>query len=285
MTGVIVSPNFVVASDGQDFDANTPIIGYNNLVPDSTLTATTEDADFPVSNLANPLTHLRWKSGAGSPSTEEYLTVEFDPESSTPDIDYLAIARHNLGSSQATVSVEAAESSPGSPGDWTEVVGETLLPDDGPAIFRFTKQPYFGVRLRIQDSLAAAPATPYVSVMYVGALLLLQRRIYVGHTPMTMGRSQTVVNRRTINGDFAGRIVLAEKRETSISLKNLTPDWYRNYMDPFLKDALQNPFFFAWRPGDYPREAGFGWTVNDPQPTNQLANGMMQVDIDIEGVA
>lgn len=284
MTGVVVSPGFVVSDGGYNFNADTPIIGYDNLLPASTVEATTEDDGYPALNLANPITHLRWRSAAGSPSSEEYITVTFNPNVSTPLIDYLAIARHNLGSSQAIVSVEAAESEVGSPGDWTEIVSERLLPDDGAAIFRFDKSAYFAVRLRIQESQAAEPATPYIGVMYVGELLLLQRRIHTGHTPINYGRRQNIVNNRTINGDFAGRVILSRALETQVSLKNLTPDWYRQYMEPFLLDAQNNPFFFAWRPGTYPNEAGFCWLADDPQPVNQLSNGMMQIDLSLEGI-
>jgi hypothetical protein len=129
-----------------------------------------------------------------------------------------------------------------------------------------------------------APVTPYLAVLYAGELLLLQRRIYVGHTPIKFGRRLNLANHRSIDGNFLGRIVLSEKTETSIALKNLTSTWYRNYMEPFLLAAQEIPFFFAWRPGTYPTEVGYVWLTGDPVPVNQLSNGMMQVSFDVEGV-
>jgi hypothetical protein len=282
MTGVVIGSGLVVSAGVDGLNTNSPIIGYQNLVTASNITATTEDTSYPATNLANPATHLIWRSGAGSPSSDEHLTVTLDtPE----DVDYLAIARHNLGSSQATVSVEASPEDPASPQSWDEIISERLLPDDGPVIFRFTKRSYTAVRLRIQDSLAAVPVTPFVAVMYVGALLVMQRRIYVGHTPMKYGRSISVANHRSISGNFLGRIVLSESRSSHAEFKNLTPDWYRTYLDPFILSAQENPFFFAWRPGTYPNECGYAWLTSDPRPSNQLANGMMQVGFDMGGIA
>jgi hypothetical protein len=126
---------------------------------------------------------------------------------------------------------------------------------------------------------------PRIAVVYVGLLLPLERNIYVGHTPITLGRMTTVINRQSESGAFLGRIVVGETRRSAVALQNLTPAWYRTYFDPFARAAQRLPFFFAWRPGDYPRECGFAWLGSDPKPANQRPNGMMQVDLDLSGVA
>ena len=282
MTGVIISSGLVITEGVNDINANSPIIGYQNLVTAINVSATTEDASYPATNLANPATHLIWKSGAGSPSSEEYLTVDLNtPE----DVDYLAIARHNLGTSAAAVSVEASPENPSSPQSWDELIAPRLLPDDGPIIFRFDKRSYTQIRLRIQDSIATVPQTPFVAVLYVGALLPMQRRLYVGHTPLKYGRETMIANLRSISGNFLGRVVLGEKRRSQAQFRNLTPDWYRAYMDPFVLAAQESPFFFAWRPGTYPDECGYAWLSSDPKPQNQSTNGMMQVTLEMEGIA
>jgi hypothetical protein len=278
MTGVVISSSLTVVAGVDGLNTDSPIIGYQNLVTSTNITATTEDIDFPIINLANPATHLRWKSGAGSPSSDEYITVTLD----TPEqIDYVGIAVHNFGTSSAPVSIEGTIEAPGgSPDPWFELITPHLLPDDGPVIFRFNPQSLHSVRLRIQSG----QVTPYLAVIYVGALLVLQRRIYVGHTPIKLGRRLSIANHRSISGNFLGRIVLSEKTGTNIALKNLTPSWYRSYMDPFVVAAQEIPFFFAWRPGSYPNEAGYCWLTDDPEPVNQSSNGMMQISFEVEGV-
>lgn len=283
MTGTVISQSLVITAGVDGINANNPIIGYRTLVTAGNVTATSEDADFPVGNVANPSTALLWKAIVGSPAVDEYLTVILD---SADDVDYLAIAAHNFGSGLNVVSVEGTTTDPAdSPPGWFELVSEHLLTTDGPIIFRWTPQSLFAVRLRIQPSAAAVPLTPQLAVLYVGLLLKLQRRIYVGHTPMPYGRSLSVANLKSISGAFLGRIVLGQTRKASVSLQNITAAWYRAYLDPFFIAAQEIPFFFAWRPDTYPEEGGFAWMQDDPGVSNARTNGMMQASFNLEGVA
>ena len=80
-------------------------------------------------------------------------------------------------------------------------------------------------------------------------------------------------------------MILGETRETQIALQNLRPDWYRANIKPWLSARPRKPFFWPWRPGDYPNEVGFGWITKEPQPSNQRRNGMMQITIAVNGIA
>jgi hypothetical protein len=275
---VVISGSLVLGdsvSGGGIINANNPIIGYESRVTAGNVSATTEADGFPVTNVANPSTNLRWEGVAGSPEADEYITLDLQ---TVELVDYVAIARHNFATAQIPVSIEALEE--GSPESWTEIVADVIPPNDGPLLFRFTPQAVTSLRIRMQPGLAA----PTAAVVYAGALLVLQRRIFVGHTPITMGRSSKVTNAKSENGDFLGRIVLNTMTKTSVDLQNLTPDWYRTYMEPFVQDARERPFFFAWRPGDYPNEVGFAWLTSDPQPSNQSPNGFMQVGLEMGGI-
>jgi hypothetical protein len=276
MSGIVVAPGLVVSPGIDGLNANSPIIGYQSLVTSGNVTATTTQQGAPASHLANPSTVLKWR--ASSAITDQVLTVTLE---TADDLDYVSIAGHNFGSGQMPVSVEGLT---GSPPVWGALVPATLLANDGPVIFRFPPQPLAAIRVRIQPSGVLPPAAPVAAVLYAGKLLVLQRRIYVGHTPMPYGRKLTVANHRSIAGAFLGRIVLSEKTTTGIDLQNLTPAWYRSQFEPFLIAAKEIPFFFGWRPGSYPHEVGFAWLTNDPQPKNQRANGMMQVSLDLEGI-
>jgi hypothetical protein len=276
---VVISTSYVISdllSGGGQITGNNPVIGYENLVTVANVSATTVADGFPASNLANPSTNLRWLGVSGSPEADEYITVAVD---AAEPLDYIAIARHNLGSAQIAVSVEYLDVD-ASPDAWEELIAPVMLPHDSPALFRFPPAAYTAVRLRLQPGNAA----PTIAVVYAGALLVLQRRVYVGHTPINYGRTTKVTNARSESGDFLGRIVLNETTKTTLNLLNLTPDWYRSYMEPFLIQAQEHPFFFAWRPSDYPREVGYAWLTNDPAPTNALANGMMSVALEMAGV-
>jgi hypothetical protein len=275
---VVISGSLVLSdtvSGGGIINADNPLIGYQNLVTSSNVSATSEDADNPASNVANPSTALRWQGADASPAVDDYLTFALD---TAELVDYIGIARHNFYSAQTAVSIETLDE--GSPESWTEIVEPVIPPNDGPLLFRFTPQAITSIRIRMQPGTAA----PRAAVVYSGALLVLQRRIYVGHTPANYGTQLSVANHRSIGGDFLGRIVLSEKTMTKVALQNLTPAWYRTYLEPFRVAAQESPFFFAWRPSAYPYEVGFVWTSNDPRPENQLPNGMMSFSMDVEGV-
>lgn len=276
---VVISSSLVltdVASGGGVINANNPLIGYQNLVDDSNLSTTTEDADNPASNLTNSSTNLQWVGASGSPSADEYITLALD---TNEEVDYIGIARHNFYTAQIPVSIEILDSD-ASPDTWTEVISEVIPPSDGPLIFRFTPQGITSIRIRLQPG----SAQPQAAVVYAGKLLILQRRIFVGHRPITLNSDLSVVSHRSINGHFLGRIVLSEKTGVSISMQNLTEAWIRSNWNTFRLAAQDSPFFFAWRPSDYPYETGYCWCVNDPKPENQSANGLMSVDIELEGV-
>lgn len=274
---MIIISSALVLSGSDDLQPNNPVIGWDNKVTISNIQSLTEQEGFPITNVANPITSPLggWKGASITGDEEILITLD-----GLEDIDYVGIARHNLGSNQIPILVEGSTDG-GSP--FEELVGETYLLDDAPAIFRFVPQSL--TDLRITLGLTTSQVAPEIAVIYVGKLLIVQRRLYVGHTPINFGRSENVVSGKTENGDFLGRIILSEQRSTEVALQNLTPSWYRSEMDPFIQASKDTPFFFAWRPFSYPYEVGFGWMTNNPQPVNQRPNGMMQIQLQMTGIA
>lgn len=267
-----------------DIPLNTPVFGWESIATAGTVSATSEDADHPASNLSNLSTALRWiaqeeGSPLGPPAADQYLTVTI---SQVDPVDYLAIAVHNLGTGQNAVSVEG--STGGSP-EWFELVQESIPANDDPIIFRFTPQSLAGIRLRIQPSAAAEPTTPYVAVLYVGRLLVCERGTSVDHVPINLGRTSNVQTGKSATGNFLGRIVLSEARSTSFALKMLRETWYRANMDPFVSASKEDPFFFAWKPQELPNDIGYCAMTNDPQPTRSFDTGTMAVTFQFGGVA
>lgn len=269
---IVISSALVVADSSDGLSLNHPVIGWHNVVTSTTIVATNEDANYPASNLANPATHLEWRSDNDG---DQYLTIttnEVDP------IDYLAVAGHNFFSEEIPTSVEGFIG-----GVWTEIVEEVMAPDDGPIIYRCEAQSLSQIRLKMQ--VVSDIHLPRAAVVYVGKLLVVERKIYVGHTPLPDGIKSSVVNGRSESGKFLGRIELGEWRESTIPLSLLSPDWFRTYMRPFLRSGKNLPFFFAWRPEDYPFETGYAFLMEDPMPTPVGPNNLIAFDIKVGGVA
>lgn len=260
--------------------ANHPVIGYDNRVTAGNVSATSFEDGYPITNVANNSTYLHWRAEGGSPLLEEEIEVAVN----TADLlDYVGIARHNFGTEQIAVTIEGLVDADASPEVWVELVEEFIPADDSPIIARFEPVALAAIRIILTPG-TDTENPPRLAVLYVGKLLQLQRKIYVGHTPITYGRNARVTNGRAESGNFLGRIVLSESLSTEVALQNLTADWYRTYFDPFARAGREEPFFFAWRPESYPREVGFAWLTDEPRPSNQRANGMMQVSFEMTGI-
>ena len=268
---MIITHSSLILSPSPELDLNVPVIGWSNLVRFGAVTADSEDPLHPAANLSRDATTNRWQSLS---TATQHVTVDTSPDD---PVDSFGIARHNLGSAQIKVSGEAYIG-----GSWVEVFPEQFLGDDSPVLWRFTTVPSAELfRLKLQPTAAIAPT---ISVWYVGKLLYLQRRIYVGHTPLPYGREVDFTNGVAVNGDFQGRIELSRRLTTSVSLQNVTPSWYRSNLDAFVALGRKKPFFFAWRPYTYPREIGYAGLTNDPRPVNQRSNGMMQISLQMGGL-
>lgn len=269
---IVISSELVLAAPGAGIDLDAPMFGYKNYVDPAGVSATTSDALYPVTNLANVSTASFWR---GTSTALHYVTATF---ASAQDIDYVGVARHNFGTAGIAVSVETQE---GLGDPWVEVIAPAIPANNATLIFRFVKATTYAVRLK----LAAGSAFPEAAVLYAGPLLVSTQRIYVGHSPITLNRQTQVVNGQSESGNYLGRIITGSSLSTSVALTHLKPDWYRANFDPFVEASQSTPFFFGWRPQSYPAECGYSWLTNNPSPTNMMANGMMQVTLEVAGVA
>lgn len=277
---MIINSSALEASPIEVENLNFPALFWDNVADEATITSLTEEAEYPVSNLANPSTALIWRGEVSSPPVDEYLTVSLAPGDI---VDYLALAGHNFGTIGALVSVEILVAA--SPENWDPVTTPVILPDDGPVIFRFlpqntvSPQTVFGVRLRIEPG----TGTPQAAVLFTGKSLVFERGVQGSYTPLPFGRNHNVVTGRSESGHFLGRIITESRLISQASFRNLTPSWVRQYLDPFLDASAAQPFFFAWSPEEYPLETGFAWLENDPQLSFDI-DGYAEVQFQMAGV-
>jgi hypothetical protein len=271
---IVISSSLVLptAVAGDAPNDNNPVVGWRNLATVANLSADTETLAAPAANLANPSTYLRWLA---ADTSEQHITVAHN---TVDEIDYVGIAGHNFGSAQIPVSIQGDDG-----GGFTELVAPIMLPDDAPAIFRFVPTSLEAVRVRLQSG----DAPPSAAVVYVGRLLVLQRRIYVGHKPMPFAERVEHSIGRSDRGQYLGSIVLSAWTEGQLAQANVTPEFYRASVEPWRRQGirLRRPFFFAWRPGDYPLETAYCWPSGDMDVSNQLPNGMMQLSLAMQGIS
>jgi len=273
---VIITRNPVLTAlsgDEAGLSLDHPIIGWHNIITPSTIAASSSNSNFPASNMANPATHLTWKCGT-SAASYQYVTIGSGGE----PIDYVAIAKHNLGSQAIPITVGYFDTN--SPPGWHDLVEEHLLADDGPALFRFAEQIVGGLSMR----LGLSANIPQIAVVYAGKLLVLPRKVYQGFTPIPYGLVAKVTNGRSEAGNFLGRIVLQEFVRDTMPLSLIGPTYFRDHIADFLIDSKENPFFIAWRPQTYPDEIGYCHMTNDPTPINEAPHGLIAMQLEMTGI-
>ena len=258
---IVISKNFVLTRTV--LDDNSGALCYQNNVTFNTISATSATMTGPATNMANPATAFGWEASSTATQT---ITIQ----NSGQEIDYIGIARHNLNQFGLTVTVKY---------DGVTVVPAQAIGDNQAILFLQS----IASPATVQIIITGATIAPKISVLYMGKSTRLQRNIYVGHTPITYGRERTAVNGVSENGQYLGEIVVREMNRTQVSLKNLTPEWYRNTLDPYFKLKPRPPCFWAWRPTGYPAEAGFVWISGNPSMSNQLGNGMVETSWNFEG--
>lgn len=275
MTNIVISQGFVLP-DTDGIDARNPIIGYQNMIADTTsiLTASTSSADEPISNLLNGATYLAWRA---TTTAQQILSIDLG---SPRRVDYFGLAAHNLGTIGSNVLLQYYDTDTTT---WTDA-SPLYTPDtaNGVVFTRFTAQTFQYWRFVFAASATAVPAR--IAVLYLGELLVLQRRVMIGHAPYTFARKTTLVQGRSENGQFLGRMVRQEFLEHTLEQKNITPTWARSKWLPFLDVARTEPFFWAWRPSQYPGECAFGWLMDDPSTSNSGPNKYMTASIKIQSI-
>ena len=270
----------------RNFDVGKlPIICWDNLVTSTNVYAEA-DPDFPVSNVANPSTSLKWKHDTtDSPvSAIEYLTIDV----SQARVNYVAIAGHNFGTAGVAVGLELA--SWDSPLGGGESLFEPQIPeDDSPLIFLFQgsnvggDSPYIAevesIRIVFVPSATAAEA----AVIYAGEYTQLAEGIQAEHTPLALASVSEVVSGKSENGAFLGRVVLSQGLVSQATIANMDRDFVREELIPFLANAAEFPFFWLWSPSSHPDEVAFAWLENDPQPSFDI-DGYVSIDLQMRGI-
>lgn len=266
---IVISQSLALSLAGTDNPAY-PVILWNTVLEASTVEADQEAEGYPASNLTNPSTYERWM---GEDDEEQHIifTVNGAP------VDAIGLARHNFGSGNIVVSIEAHDGDE----NWQEILEEFMPADDRPLLLRFEVQHTAQIRIRLQPS----ETVPRAAVAMAGLLMVMPRGIIARHVPLNLARQTQVVNGRSESGNFLGRIITGQSKDTSVQFQGIERDWYYDHFEPFVANGARNPFFFAWLPKSRPQDVGYAWLKSDPQPSFGTPMQGVDVTLDIGGIA
>ena len=242
-------------------------IGYDNIIPDSSIVGSSSQAGFDVTALQNPFTYEFWKP------TSLPATVTVDALTSFT-ADYVGLGSVQLKDCNVTLesSVDGVT--------YVEAVSADILTDnDIMLLFASTSARYW------RFTITALTGTPTVSlsVLNVGESMPMQRMIYGGHTPATLNRRTETRPNMSEGGQWLGRTIIRKGNSEDFSFNNLTSLFVRDTLDPFIEFARVNPFFVLWRPESFGDEAIFGWVNDDIAPVNTGTKDFMSVEFTVMG--
>lgn len=237
-------------------------IGYESIAYGKTPTASSAASGYPAIAATYPTTYEYWQPTA--------VPATWAVDNAVPvACDFVGLVGDFNG---GTVAVQYSDDG----SSWTTQVSGQITGRVTMFLFESVTARYWRIQVTNQ--------IPSVSVVYIGKALAMQRRIYQGHSPLTLSRNTELTNNISEGGQYLGRSIVRQGVATDAAWSHLKADWYRSNFDPFVQSARTLPFFFAWRPSQFPQELGFVWTDGDVQPTNSGPKDYMSVSLNMRGI-
>lgn len=231
--------------DSQDWNAR---IGYENLL------TSTNGASSAVT--LTPTTYDRFTS------TSTSVTILYRM-SEIADINFIAIAAHNLGTHDGGVSLTVG---------YAATIGgaqidiDFIIPEDNtPLMFTFDDVEAEEVVIKWTSTTVGVE----IGVVSAGKYLEMQRPLFGGVSPINLSANTKYQSVKSESGNILGLSITRLGLESSFSWNNLSDSWVRETFKPFMISARTTPFFCQWRPDYYSLEIAYGQTTNDIKVSNQ----------------
>ena len=241
-----------------------PVILFDNILTEGTLTATSTAPGYDVDNIMDYRSYTKWKAtgtgvqyltwamGASSPvrsQTGWYIKLQNNAllrqlSGGVDTADAVGIFNHNLGTIGATVLVQYYGG-----GAWNTL--DTLTPsDDDPILSTFTSSISGDWRIKISGMSAA----PEIGIIHLGVHLLFP---WPPEAPVVPEEEGIKANTEYSGaGNLLGTVLAYNPVTINQRWTNLTRTWYSSSFLQFWDNhgKLIFPFFYAWdltnRPDD-----------------------------------
>ena len=275
---LVISGSIALSPDSEILPLTHPRIGYENLLrgDDVTITVSSEQDGYERDSVTNGFTWDFWKPETISLGVPAVIAFEF---TEAKEINYCGIAAHNLTTVEASAELQYYDYTTSA---WVSL-GEVLPGSgNGNKIIMFLFDTVFASLWRV--IIRGEGDTPAIGVINLGKTLDVERRLYQGHTPITLSKKTVIKPQLSEGGQWLGRSIIRNGASTNISLKNLTAAWIRTFFYPFMEQARIYPFFWAWRPEDYPDEMAYCQITDDIRPTNSGPRDLMSVNFLVNAI-
>lgn len=228
-----------------------------------------EDADYPVVNVTKPNTYQTWRPTTFSPKIVATWTTPVN-------VNYLGIARHNVGSTAITGGSLYITPTGGS----LEKVADFNPTDDSPILIPFDTTEIEDAEVRFGTG-----ADVVVGVVYLGEAIVMDRPLRGSMQPVWLSRRTGVQTQISEGGEVLGSIFVRRGASVSPSWSNLSKNFYNDELKNLALDLPLNPFFFGWQPNEHPDEVVYGTLDGDVSGGQAGASTRYNFSFSMNGLA
>lgn len=214
---------------------NAPHFLWDNVFLDGTVTASTEATNGEVENALEDSTWDFWTPTASTANINLSL-------SSSATVSALAIASHNLGSKNATISLDESEGT-------SSQLFSISPTDDSPVLVLFDSTTANDFTFYIDSADAACS----IGNIFLGDPLVLTDGILPGYTPLWMSENIELLESMSVSGQFFQNRIIKRSAQTNLNLNILDRATvegadFQNFRTHY-NDA--KTFFFAAGPSEF----------------------------------
>lgn len=206
-----------------------PLVLWDNILLDGTVTASTEATDAPIENTLTDSTWDYWQPT----TTSGTVTLTLAGTASA-----LGIAAHDLGSKGATINVKA---------DGVSVLDSTVSPaDDKPILILFdstTSTTNWSIEI------TGASAAFSIGNLSLGVPTVFESGIVPSYTPLYMAEDIELLQNTSLGGQFFQNRIVRKSAETSIQLNILERSFVEGATFQNFRDYYNSGKTFFWAGG------------------------------------
>lgn len=275
---IVLSGALALGTAAAEISLKSPRIGYENRLRDTgvVVTTSTADTDAEGESVLNGLTWDFWQ-----PTAVPGVIAFTFPEAITAD--YCGIAGHTLTETGNDVELQYWDGL--SPGSWVSLGSVIPGSETGNKTIMFLFDSVSSAIWRLIVDGGTTTTMPVLGAVSIGTSLVLERKIYGGHTPITLAKNTVIRPQISEGGQFLGRSIIREGASTTIALNNLSAPWVRSDFFPFMESARTYPFFFSWRAtAAYADEVAYCWTKQDIRVTNNGQANLMDTSFSVDAI-
>lgn len=245
---------------------------YQNIITEDSVLASTAEADFPGESVVSPFTRDQWRPT----ELDATLTFTFD---SAVDANAFGIAGHTMFQTGTSAVIEYTTDLIA----WTELA--TVAPQSNSPIMAISPNTITAIAWRVRFVGGSIADTPLaVGVVFIGKAMVMQRRIYGGHTPSRFARQTQYIASETDTGQSLGLSTVRQGTDSSFNFDNLTAQWMRSKFYPFYDHSDAGGYaFVSWYPNKFSSEVVYGHP-RDFSVSNKGQRDLMSASFSVRGV-